>query len=69
MTGDPTGEHLQPAEDPPSPVAPSIEMAIGLHVLFQSMKAAGFSDYQACVIIGTFMAVGGTGGVATAPEE
>lgn len=50
-------------------VAPSLEMAIGLHVIFQSMKNAGFSDYQACVIIGTFMAVGGTGGIAQTPEQ
>jgi hypothetical protein len=50
---------------PLDPMTALAEMAATVHTLFEAYKAAGFTDYQACVILGTWMATTGQGGSAS----
>lgn len=43
----------------PSPLA---EAFLAMHEMFLSMVAAGFSEYQACVMLGSWMAASGQAG-------
>lgn len=51
-------------------VAPSplLEGFQAMHEMFLTLVAAGFSEYQACLILGTWMAATGQGGTGKAPE-
>lgn len=40
---------------------PLTEGMIAIHEVFQSLLAGGFTEHQACVIVGTLLAVGGSG--------
>ena len=43
-------------EMPDSPTTPMHEMFVHLHEMFVGMKDSGFTDWQACRIIGVWMA-------------
>lgn len=47
------------AVDPTSPLA---IMAATMREVFQSLVAAGFSDHQSCVILGTWFGITGQSG-------
>ena len=36
-------------------ISPILDAAIALHELFTTLVAAGFSEYQALVIVGTYL--------------
>lgn len=46
---------------PSDPVTPMQEGAAGIHELFVSMIGQGFTEYQACVILGVMLSNGATG--------
>jgi hypothetical protein len=47
----------------PAPLpSPMLEAMIAVHELYLAAVAAGFSEYQACVMLGSWMAATGQGG-------
>lgn len=50
------------APEPTDPITAAQEGALAIHSMFLNYVAAGFSEHQACVIIGTWLAVIGQGG-------
>lgn len=45
----------------PDPVSALREAALAMHTLFTEYVAAGFTEYQACVILGVMVAQQGKG--------
>lgn len=48
-----------PDEAPADPVSDITAGMIAYHLIFQGMIEAGFTEWQACVTLGTVMAAGG----------
>ncbi len=42
--------------NPPDPITSMVEAAAGLRELFESLVAAGFTEWQACRVLGVMLA-------------
>lgn len=51
-----------PEGDGVEPMTPMMVAATATREMFQAWVAAGFSEFQACVIIGTWLAASGNAG-------
>jgi hypothetical protein len=49
------------ATEPPTGLTPFGEAVAQVHEMFLSFLAAGFTEYQACMILGSFLASTGQG--------
>jgi hypothetical protein len=62
MAADPERPDPQPGPIQAPGPTPMLEAMLAVHELYLAAVGAGFSEYQACVMLGSWMAATGQGG-------